>query len=74
MLIPSRFSAGYMLPTESNPMIGPSSFGHTGRGGSLAFADPKHGVAFAYATNRVIGGGDDVRAALLAKAVRRSLA
>lgn len=46
MLIPSRFSAGYMLPTESNPMIGPTSFGRTGRGGSLAFADSEHGVAF----------------------------
>lgn len=25
MLIPSRFSSGYMLPTETNPMIGPNS-------------------------------------------------
>jgi CubicO group peptidase (beta-lactamase class C family) len=73
MLIPSRFSAGYMLPTESNPMIGPSSFGHTGRGGALAFADPEHGVAFGYAMNNVIGGTDDVRAASLVDAVRRSL-
>jgi CubicO group peptidase (beta-lactamase class C family) len=73
MLIPSRFSAGYMLPTESNPMIGPRSFGHTGRGGSLAFADPEHGVAFAYAMNNIIGGTDDVRAASLVDAVRRSL-
>ncbi|TDC24289.1 class A beta-lactamase-related serine hydrolase [Streptomyces sp. 8K308] len=73
MLIPSRFSAGYMLPTESNPMIGPRSFGHTGRGGSLAFADPEHGVAFGYAMNKIITGGDDVRAAVLVDAVRRSL-
>ncbi|MEV6838296.1 serine hydrolase domain-containing protein [Streptomyces sp. NPDC051133] len=73
MLIPSRFSAGYMLPTEANPMIGPSSFGHTGRGGSLAFADPEHGVAFGYAMNNIIGGTDDVRAASLVDAVRRSL-
>ncbi|NEB68839.1 beta-lactamase family protein, partial [Streptomyces fulvissimus] len=41
MLIPSRFSSGYMLSTETNPMIGPNSFGHTGRGGSLGFADPE---------------------------------
>ncbi|MGV9247268.1 serine hydrolase domain-containing protein [Streptomyces sp. NPDC003710] len=73
MLIPSRFSAGYMLPTESNPMMGPSSFGHTGRGGSLAFADPEHGVAFGYAMNNVIGGSDDVRAASLVNAVRKCL-
>ncbi|MFG3099646.1 serine hydrolase domain-containing protein [Streptomyces sp. NPDC048182] len=73
MLIPSRFSAGYMLPTGSNPMLGSSSFGHTGRGGSLAFADPEHGVAFGYAMNNVIGGTGDVRAAYLVDAMRRSL-
>ncbi|MFE4756575.1 serine hydrolase domain-containing protein [Streptomyces mirabilis] len=73
MLIPSRFSTGYMLPTETNPMIGPGSFGHTGRGGSLGFADLEHGVAFGYAMNNIIGGDDDVRAALLVGAVRRSL-
>ncbi|MET9294086.1 serine hydrolase domain-containing protein [Streptomyces sp. NPDC003077] len=73
MLIPSRFSTGYMLPTETNPMIGPSSFGHTGRGGSLGFADPEHGVAFGYAMNNIIGGTGDVRAASLVDAVRKSL-
>ncbi|MFJ4939456.1 serine hydrolase domain-containing protein [Streptomyces pseudovenezuelae] len=73
MLIPSRFSTGYMLPTETNPMIGPRSFGHTGRGGSLGFADLEHGVAFGYAMNNIIGGADDVRAALLVDALQRSL-
>ncbi len=43
MVIPSRFSTGYMLPTEGNPMTGPNAFGHTGRGGSLGFADPRAG-------------------------------
>ncbi|WP_328749144.1 beta-lactamase family protein [Streptomyces sp. NBC_00285] len=74
MLIPSRFSSGYMLPTETNPMTGPCAFGHTGRGGSLGFADPEHGIAFGYAMNHIIGGPDDVRAMSLANAVRRSLA
>ncbi|WEB43627.1 beta-lactamase family protein [Streptomyces yunnanensis] len=74
LVAPSRFSSGYMLPTETIPMIGPSSFGHTGRGGSLGFADPEHGIAFGYAMNNIIGGPDDVRAALLVDAVRRSLA
>ncbi|MCI3276472.1 serine hydrolase domain-containing protein [Streptomyces cylindrosporus] len=74
MLIPSRFSSGYMLPTETNPMIGGSSFGHTGRGGSLGFADLKCGIAFGYVMNNIIGGVDDVRAASLVDAVRRSLA
>ncbi|MBT3158803.1 beta-lactamase family protein [Streptomyces sp. CHA1] len=74
MLIPSRFSTGYMLPTETNPMTGAGSFGHTGRGGSLGFADVEHGVAFGYAMNKIIGGADDMRAASLVNAVRRSLA
>ncbi|MFI9566432.1 serine hydrolase domain-containing protein [Streptomyces rishiriensis] len=73
MVVPSRFSSGYMLPTETNPMAGPNSFGHTGRGGSLGFADPEHGIAFAYAMNHIIGGPNDVRATSLANAVRSSL-
>jgi hypothetical protein len=74
MLIPSRFSAGYMLPTESNPMLGSSSFGHTGRGGSLAFADPERGVTSGYAINDIVGGIDCVRASSLVETVREALA
>ncbi|NEA10169.1 beta-lactamase family protein [Streptomyces sp. SID10692] len=74
MLAPSRFSTGYMLPTTTIPMTGPSAFGHTGRGGSLGFADPKHGIAFGYVMNHIIGGPEDLRATTLAEAVRRSLA
>ncbi|MBZ6287974.1 serine hydrolase domain-containing protein [Streptomyces olivaceus] len=70
MLIPSRFSTGCMLPAETNPMLGPKSFGHTGRGGSLAFADPEHGIAFGYVMNHVVAGSDDVRAASLVDALR----
>jgi CubicO group peptidase (beta-lactamase class C family) len=74
MVVASRFSSGYMLPTETNPMTGPNSFGHTGRGGSLGFADPEHDIAFGYVMNHIIGGPDDVRATSLVDAVRRSLA
>ncbi|MGW4757556.1 serine hydrolase domain-containing protein [Streptomyces chartreusis] len=74
MVIPSRFSSGYMLPTGANPMTGPKAFGHTGRGGSLGFADPEHGVAFGYVMNHIIGGPADVRAETLVEAVRKSLA
>ncbi|AOR35791.1 esterase [Streptomyces fodineus] len=73
MVVPSRFSSGFMLPTETTPMTGPNSFGHTGRGGSLGFADPEHGIAFGYVMNHIIGGPDDMRAASLTEAVRRSL-
>ncbi|MFH8628003.1 serine hydrolase domain-containing protein [Streptomyces vietnamensis] len=73
MMLPSRFSTGYMLPTADNRMTGPNAFGHTGRGGSLAFADPEHGIAFGYVMNHIISGSDDARAAALAEAVRRSV-
>ncbi|MVO86252.1 serine hydrolase [Streptomyces sp. p1417] len=73
LVAPSRFSSGYMLPTEGNPMTGPQSFGHTGRGGSFGFADPEHGITFGYVMNHIISGSDDVRAASLVEAVRTSL-
>ncbi|MEV0923705.1 serine hydrolase domain-containing protein [Streptomyces spongiicola] len=74
LVIPSRFSTGYMLPTEGNLMTGPNAFGHTGRGGSLAFADPEHRIAFGYAMNHIISGAGDARATALTEAVRESLA
>ncbi|WP_322501220.1 serine hydrolase domain-containing protein [Streptomyces rochei] len=74
LVAPSRFGSGYQLPTEDNPMSGPGAFGHNGRGGSLAFADPERGIAFGYAMNHIVGGADDVRAEALVNAVRRSLA
>jgi CubicO group peptidase (beta-lactamase class C family) len=73
MMVPSRFSSGYMLPTETNPMTGSNAFGHTGRGGSLGFADPEHGIAFGYVMNHIIGGPDDVRATSLVDAVRKTV-
>lgn len=51
---PTRFGAGFMLPSPRDPMLSAHSFGHNGRGGSLAFADPEHGVSFAYLGNRCI--------------------
>ncbi|WP_329460201.1 serine hydrolase domain-containing protein [Streptomyces sp. NBC_01497] len=73
IMLPSRFGSGYMLPTEASPLTGPSAFGHPGRGGSLAFADPGHGIAFGYVMNNIVEGADDVRAASLVEAVRKAL-
>jgi CubicO group peptidase (beta-lactamase class C family) len=74
ILVPTRFGSGYALPTEATPLMGPSSFGHPGRGGSLGFADPEHGIAFGYVMNHIMDGApDDVRAASLVDAVRKSL-
>lgn len=73
LVMPSRFGAGYMLPTDGAPLTGPSAFGHPGRGGSLAFADPAHRVGFGYVMNHVIEGAEDPRAGALVDAVRGAL-
>ena len=50
---PSRFGLGFALHQEARPVgATPSAFGHYGYGGSLGFADPDAGVAFAYLINR----------------------
>ncbi|MEY2557401.1 MAG: hypothetical protein QOE34_826 [Verrucomicrobiota bacterium] len=55
--IPTAFSAGFMKdpPRTTRRMFGPSSlaFGHPGAGGSHAFADPEHGISFAYVMNQM---------------------
>ncbi|ARI53995.1 serine hydrolase domain-containing protein [Streptomyces bacillaris] len=73
MVVPSRFGSGFMLPTAAIPMTGSAAFGHTGRGGSLGFADPEHLVAFGYVMNHIISGSDDMRATALTNAVHKSL-
>jgi CubicO group peptidase (beta-lactamase class C family) len=49
----SRFGLGFQL-TQPERRLGPNprSFGHFGAGGSLGFADPDAGLAFAYVLNR----------------------
>lgn len=54
------------------PLMGPGSFGHSGMGGSLGFAQPERGIAFAYVMNQLrFGLGGDDRAARLVDAVGR---
>jgi CubicO group peptidase (beta-lactamase class C family) len=66
----TTFSMGFMTPSAVVPFDGEGSFGHPGAGGSLGFADPRRGVAFAYVMNRMgdMLIGDD-RATSLTKAV-----
>jgi CubicO group peptidase (beta-lactamase class C family) len=75
LLIPTRFSTGFMLSQPGEEM-GPSAraFGHPGAGGSLGFADPDAKIGFGYAMNRM-GGGIllDPRAKALIAAVYASL-
>jgi len=50
---PSRFGLGFQLTQPERPFgAGPSGYGHFGAGGSVGFADPDTGIAFAYVMNR----------------------
>ncbi|MCZ7537058.1 MAG: beta-lactamase family protein [Acidimicrobiia bacterium] len=50
---PSRFGLGLALHMDERPVgATTSAYGHYGYGGSLGFADPDAGVAFAYLINR----------------------
>ncbi|MFD0073589.1 serine hydrolase domain-containing protein [Streptomyces sp. NPDC127166] len=71
LLVGTRFGLGHMLHGPASPLLGPSSFGHPGRGGSLGFADPDAGIAFGYVTNgmrKTVTA--DPRAQALVRAVR----
>jgi CubicO group peptidase (beta-lactamase class C family) len=69
LMLPGRYASGYMLPTPELPLGGGASFGHPGRGGSLAFADPDRRLAFAYVTNHIVEGALDLRARNLVDAL-----
>jgi CubicO group peptidase (beta-lactamase class C family) len=74
ILLPTCFGSGFSLPPMLPPRCGPGAFGHGGAGGSLAFADPDSGVAFAYVMNRMrFDPGGDPRAASLVDALRECL-
>ncbi|WP_326689830.1 beta-lactamase family protein [Streptomyces sp. NBC_01795] len=51
LIVNTSFGLGYMLHGSACPLLGPGSFGHPGRGGSLGFADPESGTSFGYVTN-----------------------
>ncbi|MEV6689388.1 serine hydrolase domain-containing protein [Streptomyces sp. NPDC051130] len=51
LVVNTRFGPGYMLHGPASPLLSPASFGHPGRGGSLAFADAEAGIGFGYVTN-----------------------
>lgn len=73
LLVETCFGLGFMLGQSFGAANPPTAFGHAGAGGSLAFADPASGLAFAYVMNdlRFDPAGDPrsetlVRAALAA--------
>ncbi|MFC5148186.1 serine hydrolase domain-containing protein [Streptomyces aureoversilis] len=75
LVVNTRFGLGYMLHSPSSPLLAPGSFGHPGRGGSLAFADPESGVSFGYVTNGMQKNVTaDPRAQSLVRALAKALA
>ena len=73
--LPIAFGAGFML--NVGELFGPSAraYGHSGWGGSFAFADPDRGLGVAYVMNRMLGFGDkpDPRRVLLLDALYGAL-
>ncbi|MFI8941368.1 serine hydrolase domain-containing protein [Streptomyces syringium] len=74
LVVGTRFGLGYMLHGPACPLLAPGSFGHPGRGGSLAFADPESDTAFGYVTNGMQKNVTaDPRAQALVRAVGKVL-
>jgi CubicO group peptidase (beta-lactamase class C family) len=71
----ARFGVIFQAPCGPRwPFGSVRAFGHDGAGGSLAFCDPTHDVAFGYTVQRLpLPGGMDARAVELARLVRRCL-
>jgi CubicO group peptidase (beta-lactamase class C family) len=69
----ARWGTGFQISSApGQPLLGPGSFGHTGAGGQLAFADVDYGASFGYVTNQM-GGYGDARARLLVEALRSAI-
>lgn len=45
---------GFQVHTPMADLLGPSSFGHGGAGGSVGMAAPEHGIGFGYVMNRML--------------------
>ena len=66
----TRYATGFQLSFPFRPMAGVGSFGHYGMGGSVGFADPGRGFAFAYVMNQMLpSGGVDPRTRSLVEAL-----
>ena len=66
-----RWGAGMQLDSEARRYLGPSSVGHDGAGGQVAFADLDSRVGFAFVTNRM--ESEDPRATRVIEALREAL-
>lgn len=73
--LPVRWAAGFLTSNDGIYGPNPEAYGHSGWGGSFAFADPARGIAMSYTMNRMgMLLRDDPRAkALIDAAVRAAL-
>jgi CubicO group peptidase (beta-lactamase class C family) len=70
----SIFGLGMLCDSPFSPFLGPGSFGHYGAGGSVGFAQPGSGVAFAYVMNQMrLGLSGDARTGSLIEAVHATV-
>jgi CubicO group peptidase (beta-lactamase class C family) len=66
----TTFGLGFFVASQFAPYGGARSFGHTGAGGSVGFADPEHGIGFGYVMNKMMAGlNGDPRSGGLIKAL-----
>lgn len=71
---PARWGAGFLLNHDGLYGPGPNTFGHSGWGGSFAFADPDRDIVVAYTMNAMTEAlQGDPRGAALIDAVYASL-
>ena len=68
-----QFSLGFMKTCPNWPFGHAGAFGSPGAGGSLGFADPRTGMAYAYVTNRMGGVSGDPRDRALRDAIPQGL-
>jgi CubicO group peptidase (beta-lactamase class C family) len=55
LIMPTTFGMGFMTHGVFTPYSGPGSYGHSGAGGSNAFAQPERDLAVAYVMNKMAG-------------------
>ena len=53
LIMPTTFGMGFMTHGMFTPYCGPGSFGHSGAGGSNAFAQPERQLAVGYVMNKM---------------------
>jgi CubicO group peptidase (beta-lactamase class C family) len=53
IMLETAYGLGFMRPPTISAAASPAAVGHAGAGGSLAFADPAHGLAIAYVMNEM---------------------